>query len=254
MSEISSFLKFAKENNAGFEYNEFFVPSLLDDEEKLQETIDAYLAIDRDRSEDTMHGVFLDMCVNSTDSLIYKATDYRIHQSMDIASKLGVKAVIFHTNHIPNFRLQSYRDGWLKENIRYWTALIEEYPNLSVYVENMFDEEPELLQKLAEAMKDQERFGVCFDLAHAFISSSPIEDWIASVGPYAKHLHINDNNQVEDTHHPVGSMHFPWEKYREYTDHLPEGKKPTVLIEVRGIEDTIASADYMKAHHLYPFD
>lgn len=32
---------------------------------------------------------------------------------MNIARALGVKAVIFHTNHIPNFRLDSYRKNCL---------------------------------------------------------------------------------------------------------------------------------------------
>lgn len=253
ISQINSYLNFSKENNAGFEYNDFFLPDFLDDEKKVQDRIDFYCNLDRDRSEDTLHGAFLDLCVNSSDSLIYRVSDYRIRQSMDIAQKLGVKAVIFHTNHIPNFRLSSYREGWLLENTKYWKKLLKDYPNLSIYIENMFDEEPELLRKLAENMKDEPRFAVCLDLAHAFISSSPIEQWLEEVGPYAAHLHINDNNRFEDTHHPVGSMNFPWEKYEKYIHSLAKNARPTVLVEVRGYEDLEASVSYMKKQGLYPF-
>lgn len=253
MDQISKYLSFAKKYDAGFEYNEFFLPCILDDEKKVKEIIDAYKAIDRDRSEDTMHGVFLDICVNSDDPLIFKASDYRIHQSMNIAMELGVKAVVFHTNHIPNFRLESYRISWLTRNEAYWRTLLAEYPSLTIYIENMFDEEPELLQKLAEQMKDEPRFGVCFDLAHAYISGTDISTWIENIGKYAKHLHINDNDKIQDTHDAVGSMSFPWKKYKEYVEAIEEEKRPSVLLEVRGYEALEESAAFMQEHHMYPF-
>ena len=61
---------------------------------------------------------------------------------MDIAMRLSVRAVIFHTNHIADFRLESYREGWLKKSGAYWRRLLAEYPALTVYLENMFDEAP----------------------------------------------------------------------------------------------------------------
>lgn len=253
LDQINKYLEFAETYNAGFEYNDFFIPAVLDNEEQVNKLINSYLEIDRDRSEDTLHGVFLDICVHSADSLIYKASDYRIHQSMDIATKLGLKAVIFHTNQIPNFKLQSYLDGWVDLNEKYWRNLLKEYPNLEVYIENMFDLDSGLLRQLAERMNDEPRFGVCFDFAHAFISDEAIKDWCSSLGPYIKHLHINDNNGIEDTHNPVGLVDIPWNVYSDYINSLEPSAKPTVLIEVRGFDDLEASVEYMKKHKMYPF-
>ncbi len=253
LDHLSDFAAFAKKYHAGFEYNDFFLPSVLDEPEKVESLIQTYLTLDRDRSEDTLHGVFLDICINSDDSSIYAASDRRIHQSMDIAMRLGVKAVIFHTNHIPNFRLKSYRESWLRRNITYWKALLEEYPTLEIYLENMFDEEPELLCALAEALKDEPRFGVCYDLAHAYISHTPLPEWNNALFPYARHLHINDNNKKEDTHHPVGSCSLPWDVYESFIEKIPEDRRPSVLIEVRSFDDLMASVSYMEAHDLYPF-
>ena len=253
MDQISRFLNFSRKYNAGFEYNDFFLPSVLDREEQVKELISAYKALDRDRSEDTLHGVFLDICVNSDDPLIFKVSDHRVHQSMDIAMELGVKAVIFHTNHIPTFRLESYQKSWLDRNEMYWRGLLAEYPKLTVYMENMFDDDPRLLKQLAVRMKDEPRFGVCFDLAHAFISNTPMSEWISELATYARHLHINDNDKIQDTHHPVGSMQLPWDLYEKYVEGLPEEKRPTVLIEVRGYEDLEASVKYMEEHCMYPF-
>lgn len=253
LDQIDKFIDFSREYHAGFEYNDFFLPAILDQPDKVEEIIQAYLALDRDRSEDTLHGVFLDICVNSSDSLIYQASDFRIHQSMDLATKLGVKAVIFHTNHISNFHLQSYQDGWVEQNKIYWKNLLAEYPNLSIYIENMFDEEPTLLKRLAEQMKEEPRFGVCLDVAHAFISKTPIWDWYQELGPYIRHLHINDNDQIQDSHHPVGSKKLPWNEYADSIHSIPPEKRPTVLIEVRTFEDLMKSVDYMQRNGLYPF-
>ena len=251
--QIGQFLSFSEKYQAGFEYNDFFLPFVLDQPELVQDIIARYKALNRDRSEDTLHGVFLDICVHSDDPMIYKVADYRIHQSMNIAKELGVKAVIFHTNHIPNFRLSSYLKNWLDRNERYWRSLLAEYPKLCVYLENMFDEDPQLLAELASRMADEPRFGVCFDFAHAFISHTPLSDWCDAMHPYARHLHINDNDRQEDSHHPVGQKNLPWEVYNQYIAALPEGAKPSVLIEVRSYEDLEASVSYMTEHNMYPF-
>ena len=252
--QLDKYVAFSEEYHAGFEYNDFFLPFVLDDPEKIQALIDLYTSLDRDRSEDTLHGVFLDVCVNSDDPMVFHASDYRIHQSMDIASKLGVKAVIFHTNHIPNFRLKSYRESWLSRNATYWRSLLAEYPHLQIYLENMFDEEPELLALLAEELKDEPRFGVCYDFAHAFISHTELSAWGDTLLPYTKHLHINDNDKEEDTHGPVGSGTLPWNVYRSFIDRFPADHRPSVLIEVRSFEDLSDSVRYMKEQKLYPFD
>ena len=253
-NQLDKFVAFSKEYHAGFEYNDFFLPFVLDQPEIVEELINLYTSLDRDRSEDTLHGVFLDICVNSDDPMIFRASDYRIHQSMDIATKLGVKAVIFHTNHIPNFRLKSYRENWLSRNAGYWKALLEEYPRLQIYLENMFDDDPELLALLAKELKDEPRFGVCYDLAHAFISHTELSAWGDALLPYTKHLHINDNDKEEDTHCAVGSGSLSWDLYRSFIDRCPKDHRPTTLIEVRSFEDLMSSVTYMKEQKLYPFD
>lgn len=248
MDQISNYLDFSNKYNAGFEYNDFFMPTILDDADKVKSIINTYKSLGRDMSEDTLHGVFLDICINSEDPLIFKASDYRVHQSMDIAMQLGIKAVIFHTNHIPTFRLKSYRDGWVKKNAIYWHNLLQEYPSLCIYIENMFDCEALLLRRLSEEMKDEPRFGVCLDVAHAFIGTQPLNEWFKELAPYIKHMHINDNDGIEDSHHPVGSMDIPWDIYKKYT-------KPntSVLIEVNDFDSLTHSVNYMKENGLYPF-
>lgn len=251
--QLDRFYQFSKNYNAGFEYNDFFLPAVLDDPDLTRQKIDAYLSLDRDRSEDTLHGAFFDICVNSDDPLIFAASDRRVRQTMDIAKTLGVKAVIFHTNHIPNFRLASYRKNWLLRNESYWRSLLLDYPTLTVYLENMFDEEPDLLCRLAGSLSDEPRFGVCLDFAHAYLSHTDLSVWCDACRPYTRHLHINDNFKDADSHRPVGSGSLPWELYRDFISSFPDGEKPSVLIEVRGFTDLVTSVRYMEENGLYPF-
>ncbi len=194
-----------------FEYQDFIDPDLLDRKEALSQRINTYLALPRSRQEDVIHGPFLDICVHSSDSTIRAASDRRIRQVCDIALTLGVKAIVLHTNLIPNFYAPAYRQGWVDRNEAYIRRLLADYPTLSVYMENMFDEEPDSLVALAQRMEGQ-RFGICLDIAHAHLSHTPILRWHAMCSPYIAHYHLNDNHGKTDEHLPIGKGNLPWKQ------------------------------------------
>ncbi len=225
--------------------------ALLDDDVARERVMQKYLSTGRDLSEDTLHGVFFDICVNSGDPKIFAASDYRVRQSMEVARKMGLKAVVFHTNYIVNFRLQSYLDTWLEKNEAYWRKILREFPNQMIYMENMFDDAPAMLLALAERMADEPRFAVCLDIAHAMISGSPLSPWLSGLKPYVRHVHINDNDGREDLHRAIGSGVFDWTQYQDWMMSFSE--KPSVLIEVRGFNDLQQSVQYMQKEKLYPF-
>lgn len=251
LGQLGDYVKFSERYGAGFEYNDFFIPDILDDEVVKKRIINEYLNTGRDISRDTLHGAFLDVCVNSADSRIFKVSDMRVRQSMDIAVKMGLYAVVFHTNYIVNFRLQSYLDSWLDRNEEYWRQILKDYPKQRIYIENMFDDSPELLEKLARRMTDEPRFMVCLDTAHAMISGSPFEPWLTRLKPYVGHIHINDNNGMEDLHQPVGSGCFDWNIFNNWILSLKD--KPSVLIEVRSYDELMDSVKYMEKNGIYPF-
>lgn len=251
LDELDDYVRFAQEYQAAFEYNEFYVPAIMDDPVSIQNIIRRYKSTGRDCSKDTLHGAFFDICINSGDPKIFQVSDYRVHQSMDIAQEIGVKAVIFHTNYIVNFKLKSYLETWLNLNVVYWRKILKEYPNQMIYIENMFDEAPKMLTKLAGQMEDEPRFGVCFDLAHAGISGTPVSEWFDCLRPYIVHLHINDNDGIEDLHRPVGTGEVDWESFQQIGMSLKQ--KPSVLIEVRNFRDLKQSVQYMKERRIYPF-
>ncbi len=224
-----------------FEYNDFMLPGILEQKEETERRIREYLQIERDRSEDTLHGPFLDITVHSADPLIRRASDYRIRQACEIALRLQVKAMILHTNFIPNFYDRNYRQGWIDRNEEYMTALLEDHPGLYIYMENMFDEEPDCLIALAQRMKGK-RFRVCLDVAHANISKTDISLWQKACAPYISHYHINDNHGYIDEHLPVGDGDIPWEKVFPCL-----GQDASILVEVGSLEKYKKSVEFLSA-------
>lgn len=249
---IDKSLEICRKYGTYFEYNDFFLPSVLEDEEKIEELIHFYKNLGRDMSRDTLHGAFLDVTVHSSDPKIREISMLRVRQSMDIAQKMGVKGVIFHTNIIANFKDAAYMDGWVMQNTTFFKQILSEYPGICIYMENMFDLDPDVLLRLAENLKEEKYFGVCLDYAHARLSGMQAGEWVRSLAPYIKHMHINDNDLCVDRHWAIGKGKIDYEEYTSFMKKYDI--EESVLVEVRMIEDQIASLEYMKENNIYPMD
>ena len=105
--------KLAGEYNAGFEYNDFFLPKVYEDEAEVRRRIEGYKALDRDRSRDTLHGAFLDVVVSSDDAFIAEYSKKRLRQSMEIGKELSVKGVVFHSGLVPGVTTPVYLNNWV---------------------------------------------------------------------------------------------------------------------------------------------
>ena len=239
LSELDKYLELAKKYDLGFEYNEFFNPSILDSND-LDKTVEEYKKLNR--KNDTLHGVFYDICLDSLDERIAQISFDRVKKSLDIASTLGCKGVIFHTNYITWMKSKAYQQRWINKNKEVYLKLIDEYPNLEIYVENMFDLDPYLLKELMDSI-NHERIGVCLDVAHASISKIDIKKWFEVLGKYIKHIHINDNDLIEDSHQQLGLGKINYKKVYSYINNL---KDVTILIEISDYEKTVNSINYLK--------
>lgn len=244
LENLEESLALAGEYGFGFEYNDFFGPNVLDDKNNLEKIIRRYRTV-RLPKHCTMHGAFLDVLVFSEDSAVRECSEKRIIQSMEAAKTIGAEAVVFHTNHNPLLTADSYCKNWLDCNELFWRGVLEKYRDISVYMENMFDDSPYMLSKLAERLSDCKNFGVCLDYAHAisFGRNTEIDVWVKSLAPYIRHLHINDNNLKDDLHLAVGSGMIDWVQFAEYYSKYFDGC--TVLIETVGIEAQKSSAEFL---------
>ena len=255
-----------------FEYNDFFPPKVMDDPERQGKIIDDYKACADKRfggnssekdmsgecafsdifSRDTMHGAFLDVTIHSDDPMIEHVSKQRVRQSMETAKNMGLKGVVFHTGRLGGFRAAEYLRNWRDRNEAFFTEIALQYPAQQIYMENMFDEAPDVLAGLAEKMQGVKNFGVCLDYAHAMLSKCPGREWVETLAPYIRHIHINDNVIKNDLHLAVGAGKLDWQEFdgliRQCRIEAP------VLVEVNGYEAQKESLQYMKSHGIYPME
>lgn len=243
---IEASLKLAETYGCGFEYNDFFRPDNLDRKEWVQDRISFYQGLKNKPAYCTLHGAFLDVTVFSEDAKIRQASDERVEQSLKIASEIGAIGVIFHTNYIPNFLEESYRNAWVEKNAQYWAEKASAYPHLNIYMENMFDTDFRLLAELGEKMQSIPNFGICFDYAHAhaFGNVQQIEEWVKALAPFVRHIHINDNDFLSDSHLALGDGKIKWDEFKKYYEKY--FSEASVLIEVTRKEKIKKSLDYLK--------
>ena len=244
--QLQASVDMAQEYGLCFEYNDFFYPEMLDDSEAIKERIHAYTALGRDCSKDTMHGAFFDVTVFSFDPKIREISLLRMRQSMEIAKEMGLRAVVFHGNSLPFLRGERYDSAWLSYTEEAIRGLAKEYPGIGIYLENMFENAPDLLIGLAGRLKDVPEFGLCLDYAHALLTSGKGEPWMRLAAPYIKHLHINDHHFDGDVHLVPGDGSTDWEEFFQLKEHyVPEA---TILCEVRGLEATKSSVEFVKRY------
>lgn len=250
-SNIEASLCLREAYNCSFEYNDFFAPDVLDSPQKQTEIIGRYRQTIHDFSNDILHGAFLDVTIHSSDKKIREVSELRIRQSMEIAEELGVRAVIVHSGRLYGFREENYIRQWLDTNECFFKKLLKEYPNRMIFMENMFDEAPDILAAFARRFQEEPRFGICLDYAHACVFGENADEWLEVLAPDIRHIHMNDNNLKEDQHLSIGSGSISWEKF---TQKIRQQKiDAAVLVEVNGRNAQEESLEFMKRNHIYPF-
>lgn len=250
LQKIEESLELIKMYKGFFEYNDFFTGAVLDDKKKQLKIIEAYAKVRTDFSKDTMHGAFLDVTVHSSDERIREVSRLRVRQSMDIAKEMGLYGVVFHTNRLQGFRDALYLKNWMETNERFFQEICAEYPKQQIFMENMFDESPDVLAEFAGRMQEISNFGICMDYAHAAVSQTAAKEWMRQLAPFIKHMHINDNDLKNDLHEPVGDGQIDWQQFGQLIRQYQVDA--TVLVEVSDIEKQKKSLEYMKENHIYP--
>lgn len=253
---IDESIALSVEIGANFEYNDFIYPDVLCSKKKIDEIISFYSRLGRDMSSDTAHGAFYDITVHSSDKDIERISKERILTSMDIASQMGLRGVVFHTNFTPNFIDDSYMRHWVDANIEFFGEVLIQYPKTEIYIENMFDMNPDGIRALAEAFsrldKDSRiRLGICLDYAHINAFSDNDEAWVRDLAPFIRHIHLNDNDTFRDTHDTIGRGLIDWKLFDERMNRYEVGA--SVLIEIQDIAKQKESYDFLKQNHIYPF-
>ena len=236
--------KLSKAYNASFEYDDFYAPAVYQDEREICRRISGYKSLDRDRSRDTLHGVFIDTCVSSPDKKISSYSKSLFRLSMDIAKDLGVRGVVFHTGLISGLEIEPYLSSWLDGFSGFMEELSREYPSLSIFIENSFEKSPNMLLRLKNSLPNQNNIKLCLDVGHASLTPYPLEKWCEEMSPYTAHIHLNDNDLKNDLHLATGRGSLDFQNIKLLLDRFFKGVP--ILLELDGIENQRLSLDFMQ--------
>lgn len=244
LNELDEGLKLARKYDLGFEFNDFFMPKILDNQAECGSLINRYK--DAGLPEFcTLHGAFFDVIPFSPDEKIREISDLRIHQSLEAARKIGAKAVVFHTNYNPFLNAPAYVSSWIEQNSAYWSGILNKFSDLNIYLENMFDTAPDIMETLAEKLQAHANFGICFDYAHAALTAVPQRKWVEKLGRFVKHIHINDNDLVSDLHLAVGAGKIDWHEFYDLYEKFMTGA--SILIETMPLPNQRKSLEKLSA-------
>lgn len=152
------------------------------------------------------HGAFVDTIHHSLDPEVARVARMRYRQALEIAETLGAGYLVLHSQYNPLIKAPDYPQTYHKQSVKFWPELVEEAERrgIPIYLENMFEDSPQPLRRLADAF-DSPYLKVCLDIAHVMLYSRlDVSEWIDSFGTHLRHLHLNDCSGVYDDHLPLG--------------------------------------------------
>lgn len=230
-----------KEYNIGIEITNLSMPYVLDNSE-----IQCKQYKDKLKNEGinkiSFHGPFLDLIPASIDSEIKKVTLNRFTCVYDIAKSFNSKHIVYHTGFIPKMH---YPKLWLENSISFWNEFMKDKSNdIQILLENVLEDDCTMMLELVEKVSNP-NFAVCLDIGHANASSSKsLENWIKGFNNKIKHIHLHNNNGIEDNHNGLNNGTIDVLKVLELTKTYCPNVSCT--LEMFNIDDILDSIKLLK--------
>ena len=110
------------------------------------------------------HGPFSELFPCAIDLKARALAADRFRQAIFLAADYGAKNIVLHGGFLP----YGYFPQWyVEQSILFWKGFLADMPeDVSIFLENVLEPEPEMLQDIVEAVGDA-RLGLCLDIGHA---------------------------------------------------------------------------------------
>lgn len=199
--DIYKAVETANELDLGLEISRFGKLRELDD--YFDETLDKYEDAIKDLKNDlTLHGFFSTLCPCSKDQGIREISIKRYYQSLEIASRLGAKTVVFHTCFNNLLKQKVYRDGFFVSMVEFFNEFIPHFEERGIIatIENVHEPDNEMIRNVIATINSP-NLKATIDIGHCNLHSNiPIENWIKDYGIMLNHMHFHNNFGDEDAH------------------------------------------------------
>lgn len=199
--DIYKAVETANKLGLGLEISRFGKLRELDD--SFDETLDKYEDAIKDLKGDlTLHGFFSNLCPVSKDQGIKEVSIKRYYQSLEIASRLGAKTIVFHTCFNNLLKQQVYRDSFFHSSVEFYREFVPhlEERGIIATIENVHESNNEMIRSILATINSP-NLKATIDIGHCNLHSEiSIEKWINDYGIMLHHMHFHNNYGDEDAH------------------------------------------------------
>jgi sugar phosphate isomerase/epimerase len=153
----------------------------------------------------SFHAPFRDVWPGAQDEEARRFAVRRLSQAIALAPLFRPSGVVIHGGYF-GWLFDFHAQEWFAAARRSFGELAEtaEKADTQLFVENVFDEIPDHLLRLREAVGSP-RLHFCFDPGHAALFSEvPLHRWAEALGEAIRLMHVHDNRGRRDDHLPVG--------------------------------------------------
>lgn len=153
----------------------------------------------------SFHAPFEDVWPGARDEAVRTVSVRRVSQAIDLATVFRPAGIVLHGGYF-GWIFDFHPEKWFEPARRSFLEFAEraEKAGTELFLENVFDEVPDHLLRLREAVGSP-RLHFCFDPGHATLFSRlPVQHWAEAFGRDIRLMHIHDNRGLRDDHLPVG--------------------------------------------------
>lgn len=195
----------------------------------------------------TLHGPFMDLSPGSQDPAVRKLTRYRFEQMLELVPLFQPKSVVCHAGY-DKLRYAYGRNDWIETSLEMWSWLGSRLKDegSALMLENVYEEGPGDIRILFDNLQGEE-VGFCLDTGHqAAFGQRPLADWIKSLGPFLRQIHLHDNSGKADEHLAPGRGTIDFRPLFDFLKTCPKEQPPIITLEPHTEEDLWPSLEYLE--------
>lgn len=234
------------EYGMGIELNDICISEYLD-QERFDNTIETMRKeIEESGAKNViMHGPFTEIIPAAIDHRAVEMGLARLEEAYEACKILGINRMVVHSGYIP---LLYFKEWHHEKSVYFWKKFMEGKEDFTIYIENVFDDEPLMMKALVDELDDP-RIKICLDVGHASAVTVPeydVYNWIEVLGDRIGHMHIHNNDGKNDLHGQVFDGVLDMDRILKTVDRCC-GEDVTLTIESRECRESAKwMAEYRK--------